>query len=337
VGSYYPESKVEINGFMARYYDTLLNIATFCRYSAFIKKSIELMEIKPEDRILDLGTGTGRNARLMLNYLSKKGRLIGIDISREMISQFKKRCVKYPNAKIIHARVDQSLPLKGEFDKVFISFVLHGFPQTVRILVIENGFKALKSNGELFILDYNEFPLKEMPFYLKIPFKLMECPYAFDFIARDWKQILANHNFAGFEEFFFFKDYVRLLKAKKLDNNKEDRVRIAIPTNDGINIFPRMLGMAKEIFIYEIENGTQFRLIEKRTNPYESTMQRLKTLDVYEIIRDCGIIISAKIGKKGIERLARRGMKIFFKNGNIREALINVTKEKGLRKNKDRT
>jgi len=42
--------------------------------------------------------------------------------------------------------------------------------------------------------------------------------------------------------------------------------RIAIPTNDGINIFPGMLGMAREMFIYEIKNGTQFRLIEKRKN-----------------------------------------------------------------------
>ena len=33
----------------------------------------------------------------------------------------------------------------------------------------------------------------------------------------------------GFEEFFFFKDYLRLLKANKLDVNKENRVLIAIP------------------------------------------------------------------------------------------------------------
>jgi len=107
-------------------------------------------------------------------------------------------------------------------------------------------------------------------------------------------------------------------------------MRIAIPTNDGENIFKGMLGMAKEMFIYEIENVAQFRLIEKRTNTYENTMQHLKTLEVYEILRDCGIIISAKIGKKGIERLMRKEMKIFFKNGNIKEALIKVIKEKGL-------
>jgi len=66
------------------------------------------------------------------------------------------------------------------------------------------------------------------------------------FIGRDWKQILSDHNFAGYEEFLFFKDYVRLLKAKKLDINKENRIEIAVPTNDGISIFPGMLGMDKK-------------------------------------------------------------------------------------------
>ncbi len=221
MGSYYPESKVEINGFMARYYDTLLNIATLGRYSPFIKKSIELMEIKPEDRILDLGTGTGRNACLMTKYLSKKGESICIDISREMISQFKKRCINYPNVKIIRARIDKSLPFRENFEKVFIAFGLHGFPQDVREMIIKSVFEVLKSNGSFFILDYNEFCYNEMPFYLKVPFRVIECRYAFDFIERDWKQILANHNFTGFEQFLFFKDYVRLLKAKKLDDNRD--------------------------------------------------------------------------------------------------------------------
>ncbi len=37
----------------------------------------------------------------------------------------------------------------------------------------------------------------------------------FDFIGRDWKQILARYHFNNFEEIFFVKNYVRLLKAGK--------------------------------------------------------------------------------------------------------------------------
>ena len=335
MGNYYPKSKVETKGFTARYYDTLMNIITFGKYSSFIEKVIELMRIRPPDRILDLGAGTGRNACLMMKYLSKEGKLIGTDISQEMIFQFRKKCANFPNAKIIHARIDQSLPFREGFDKIFISFVLHGFPQDVRKVIIKSVFEVLKRNGSFFILDYNEFSYNETPFYLKVPFKLIECSYAFDFIGRDWKQILANHNFGGFEEFLFFKDYVRLLEAKKLDDNEENRIRIAIPTNDGINIFQGMLGRAKKMFIYEIKKEMRCRLIEKRNNPFANTMQHLKTLDVYELLRDCVIIISGNIGKKGIKRLQERGIKLFFKKGNMQEALTDAIKEEGLQKNKD--
>ena len=103
-------------------------------------------------------------------------------------------------------------------------------------------------------------------------------------------------------------------------------IRIAVPTNDEVNIFPKMLGMADKVFIYEI-NGGQIKLIEKRNNPYAKTQQHLKTLDVYELLHDCAIIISANIGKKGIQLLQERGVKLMYKKGNIQKALKDVTEE----------
>jgi len=216
MSNYYPESKVEINGIVARHYDKLINIITLGRYSFLIQKIILLMKIKPNHKIIDLGAGTGRNACLMMKQLSKKGEFVGLDISEEMILQFNKNCAEFSNAKVIYKRIDQDLDYEMYFDKAFISFVLHGFPQEARKQIIRNAFKALKKNGEFFILDYNEFSLKEMPFYLKIPFKFAECPYAFDFIEKDWKKILADEGFSYFEEHLFFKKYIRLLKAKKI-------------------------------------------------------------------------------------------------------------------------
>ena len=216
MSNYYPESKVEIRGFVAKHYDTLMNVITLGRYSFFIQKTILLMKIKPNHKIIDLGAGTGRNACLMMKQLSTKGEVVGLDISEDMIVQFNKNCAEFSNAKVIYKRIDQDLDYEMYFDKAFVSFVLHGFPQEARKQIIGNAFKALKKNGELFILDYNEFSLKEMPFYLKIPFKFAECPYVFDFIEKDWKKILAGEGFSYFEEYLFFNKYIRLLKAKKI-------------------------------------------------------------------------------------------------------------------------
>ena len=214
--AYYPTSKVELSGFTAKHYDSLMDIATLGRYSSLMKKAVQLMEIKSDNRIIDLGAGTGKNACLMMRCLSTKGELIGLDISKEMTAKFKRRCAGVINARIINQRIDKPLPYENEFDKAFISFVLHGFPQEVRKQIIRNVFKALKKHGEFFILDYNEFSLKNMPFYSRIPFKLIECPYAFDFIEKDWKKILAGEGFSSFEEHLFFGGYIRLLKGVKV-------------------------------------------------------------------------------------------------------------------------
>ncbi len=216
MSKYYPESKVELRGFIAKHYDTLLNVATFGRYSVAIRRVIMLMKIEPDHKIIDFGAGTGRNACLMMEHLSGNGELLGLDISEDMIVQFNRNCSGFPNARVINKRIDQELEYKEFFDRAFISFVLHGFPQEARKQIIRNAFKALKKGGEFFILDYNEFSLRDMPFYLRIPFKSIECPYAFDFIERDWENILSGEGFGNFEEYLFFKDYIRLLKAEKV-------------------------------------------------------------------------------------------------------------------------
>lgn len=216
MSAYYPESRVELGGFFSKHYDVIMNIISFGMYSSFIREAIQLMEIKPADKILDLGAGTGRNACLMMEYLSTEGEVIGLDITEEMIAQFKKNCADFPHAKIINKRIDLDLDYEGHFDKVFISFVLHGFPQTARKQIIKNAFQALQKGGEFFILDYNEFSLNDMPFYSRTFFKWIECPYAFDFIEKDWKKILSLQGFGDFWEHLFFSGFIQLLRGVKV-------------------------------------------------------------------------------------------------------------------------
>ena len=216
----YPGSKVEVKGFIARHYDAFMNVITLGKYPSFIEECIKLMGIKPENKIIDFGVGTGRNSHLMLKYLSLKGELTGVDNSNIMIAKFKKKCAPYPNAKIINNRIDEPLNFKEEFDKVFISFVLHGFPQNVRETIIDNAYKALNNNGEFHILDWNESGLNALPFHQWALLRFIECPYTFDFIKRDWKKILTEKGFTNFEEHFFFGKFIRLLKARKDNRNR---------------------------------------------------------------------------------------------------------------------
>ena len=213
---YYPDSGVELSEFTAKNYDKVMNIASFGMYKKFIYRAISDMEIKKNDKILDLGCGTGRNIKLMNDYVSDDSLLVGLDISEDMEKQFYENSKGFSNIKFYNKRIDQPFTLDEKFDKVFISFVIHGFPHEVRNTIIKNAYNNLKPGGIFNILDFAEFDMAKMPFHHRFIFKKVECKYAFDFIERDWKSILKNdYGFDGFKESFYFKNYVRLLKAER--------------------------------------------------------------------------------------------------------------------------
>jgi demethylmenaquinone methyltransferase/2-methoxy-6-polyprenyl-1,4-benzoquinol methylase len=150
----------------------------------------------------------------MDKYLSGKGRIIGLDVGPEMLEQAQRRFADHPYITIEKQRIEEPLPYQGEFDKVFISFVLHGFIQEDRLKTIANAQRALRPGGEFIILDYNEFDLKQSPWTVRFVFK-MECPLATDFIGRDLQAILREQGFDEFRVHPHYLGYVRLLSARK--------------------------------------------------------------------------------------------------------------------------
>ncbi|HKK67139.1 MAG TPA: class I SAM-dependent methyltransferase [Bacteroidales bacterium] len=211
----YPESGVELSPLVSRYYDTILNLASFGLYHKFIKSAIRDMGIQPDDDIIDLGCGTGRNACLMQPYISKKGSITGVDISDKMEKQFLATCKDFDNVHFIRDRADKPLDTGTLYDKVFISFVIHGFPHEVRKTLIENVQNMLKPGGQFIILDFAEFDMAAMPWHHRFVFKTIECPYAFDYIEKNWTEILSRYGFRLNNEYHYFKNYVRLLIVEK--------------------------------------------------------------------------------------------------------------------------
>ena len=207
------ESKVEVTGFAARHYDTIMNVLSLGSYIPFIKKALSKMNIQPNDRVLDLGCGTGRNSCLMAKFLSEKGSILGLDIGKEMIEQFELKCSNYPNVSIQSLRIDEPLPFENDFDKILLSFVFHGFPKNKKEKIIYNVKKALKPGGSLYILDYNEFDLETKPKFFQKAFKKIECRLAQDFIKINWKEKLSEWGFENFKEHFYYRKIMRLLIA----------------------------------------------------------------------------------------------------------------------------
>ena len=216
-GVYLPpaRSKVEIGPGGARYYNFSLDLLSLGQYSHLIKGVVEKMGIRSGQSILDLGSGTGRNDCLMAEKVGAQGRIIGLDISDGMLSRARKRCGKYPYVTFEKQRIELSLPYKEGFDKVFVSFVLHGFEDDQKLQIIHGAHQALKPGGTFYILDYSEFDLERVWFPLRWAFTHWECQLAVEFLKLDIKKMLECQGFTDSEEEFFFKGYLRLLKTVK--------------------------------------------------------------------------------------------------------------------------
>lgn len=211
----YPGSKVEVRGMEARYYDLLMDVASLGRYKGFIKSAIRAMEIQPGDRILDLGSGSGRNACLMLTYAGDRGEIRGYDIGEEMMARFRSRCAPHANVRVTHQPIDEDFPPEAPFDKAFISFVLHGLPHPNRLKVLSNVYDALRPGGTFHILDYGELDPDRRSLPIRWFFRHVECPYATDYVRRDWTQLLEEAGFTVTRPRPYFWGLARLLTAQK--------------------------------------------------------------------------------------------------------------------------
>ncbi len=210
------DSKVEVTGFEARYYDTLMNLITLGWYPSFIRRAIADLELREGERILDLGAGTGRNALLMREHIGSEGEVLGLEIGEEMQAQFRRKTAAYPNLHLEDHRIDEPLPQEyvGRFDRVFISFVLHGFVQEKRDAIITNAARALRPGGIFALLDYNNFDVDRAPAWVRFAIRKVECPLAEDFIRRETREMLAKHGFGDFRQTEYLKGHIRLLQGK---------------------------------------------------------------------------------------------------------------------------
>jgi ubiquinone/menaquinone biosynthesis C-methylase UbiE len=218
----YNDSKIELSPAIAKHYDRIMNSISFGKYNRFIRRAVSDMQIQSNDHILDLGCGTGKNAALMAGYLGDEGRITGIDLSPVMEKQFLKKHGTDKRFDFKRERIDVPFDLEKKYDKVLISFVIHGFPHEARKTLLKNAYLHLKPGGKLMILDYSEFNLDEMPWHHRFILKSVECKYAFDYLEHDWKAILGDHGFTGFIEKLYFRGYTRLLTGEK--NERLDRI-----------------------------------------------------------------------------------------------------------------
>jgi len=128
------------NEFIARRYDRIAGLITLLEWLFFLpaklrEKSVRIMQLRPGDRVLEVGCGTGRNFAFLRRAVGPTGHLYGVDLSAGMLARARALCVKqgWRNVTLTHGDI-ASYQAPAPLDAVLFSLSYNTMPQAAQVL-----------------------------------------------------------------------------------------------------------------------------------------------------------------------------------------------------------
>ena len=139
---------------VSKKYDLMNDIMSFGTHRLWKKRLIEIMNINSNDKIIDVGSGTGDLSTIILKE-NKNVLIYAVDLNLEMLNEAKKQFndQQKKNIKFINANAE-NLPFENNFfDKYVISFCLRNITYIEKAL--HESFRILKPGGIFYCLEFS--------------------------------------------------------------------------------------------------------------------------------------------------------------------------------------
>src|SRR4030088_1487210 len=160
------------------------------------EKTIRLMNLRPGERVLDLGCGSGWATRLLARLVGEGpegfGQVVGVDVSDEMIRLARAASKDFENILYVWGSAQQIPWEENFFDKVLSVESFYYYPDQDRALM--ELFRVMSPRGRLFILinlyQDNQYSLQWVD-RLKVPVHVRS--------AAEYVDLLKKHAFENVE------------------------------------------------------------------------------------------------------------------------------------------
>jgi len=141
-------------GRYAHFYDLIMVLLTLGREKKLRQDEIKLAQLKPGDKVLEIGCGTGTLSLAAKVQVGSSGEVVGIDIAPEMVAVASHKTTRKGVDVTFQVGSIAGIPFPdNRFDVVMCSFMIFHMPEDVRKKGFPEIHRVLKSGGHLFILD----------------------------------------------------------------------------------------------------------------------------------------------------------------------------------------
>ncbi|MGB7449029.1 MAG: protein-L-isoaspartate carboxylmethyltransferase [Ornithinimicrobium sp.] len=135
-----------------------------CSQPSTVVRMLEMLDARPGDRVLDVGSGSGWTCALLAHMVAPGGHVHGVEVIPRLASCADRRLVAnhVTNASVLSAVEGVlGLPEHGPFDRILVSAMASSRPQALIDQLGEGGRMVVPVAGRMLRLDHSPHGLEE--------------------------------------------------------------------------------------------------------------------------------------------------------------------------------
>jgi demethylmenaquinone methyltransferase/2-methoxy-6-polyprenyl-1,4-benzoquinol methylase len=198
--------------FIARRYDRIAGLITVIDWLFFVppdfrRRAARRLALKPGDRVLEIGCGTGRNLPYLREAVGSEGRIFGVDLSAGMLAKARALCTQHgwDNVETVQAdALEYAVP--EPLDGVIFGLSYNTIPH--HLAVLRHVVEQLRPGGRIVIMDGRLPPGPWGRLLLPFSLWLMRWTMLGNPLIQPWKDLAPLVDDFEMEEFVFGSWYI---------------------------------------------------------------------------------------------------------------------------------